>query len=995
MQGFVYPLPPHGEGDQPSARTQICAVSRAPDRLDVFVIGRDGGIWGAWWHDPGGKGAMWYDWTRATTTFHTPGSPLTVSARDSSHLNVFVVGGAADDPRFDGSVWSCAWDDDTQVWRDTGRIAGARNLFAYATPVATLSRNSKQIDLFAVGPGGYVYTAAWTDDPAVGFNAVGSGSDPGDKWTGWTIIGDVADKGRGVAPCFEARTPIAALSRNSDQMDLFAVGPDGYIRNAWWNGKPWNWGAVDNRPYPQGTPIAAISVDSDHMNLFAVAEDGGIYNTWWNGGPWQSERVTDRTFPERTPIAVVSRNKDQIDIFAVDDSGTVMNAWWHGNRWNYGPVPFDVGKYGPSQLEACTPLAAVCRDSDHMDLFAVWGNMNPGDQMKGEVWNATWNGDWTAWGPIKVSGGWETALVTQPALDGTPEQAFASHRSRAVDNARFFANGPLGELNPQDIAALDDARRSHPNNWMQGRKQATEDDTFTLIAHLHMVSVDPNFNRDGLDSTQKAYPLSRDLANRRIRQLIPGSVGTGYEYDSALKGLITIAHRYRAQLDDSTYDYFLNSLLNGIIGPHDPGVMNFTLVGPTHYAESENHVLMIESSRYLANQLLQKYDKNPKWDNAANGFDDWLIEHLSTFARFDFLEFNARPYSRYTLHALLNLYDFASSLRVKTAVQIILDYLATKFALSSARNRRLGPFRRLMDNINHESTDLDNITRHAIGNDTLSGFFYSYTGLIDRDGDPLAQLHPDWAKIVLISGPSNYRPPPAAYAIAMNTYPPVQHAFYHGKRPKMPTTGASNPEGGYERYYKSTSFLLTAGGIPLASGYADEIVNGYKSASRAQSITLLPTRSLDVAGAPALDPLYRDLIRFEPFPDPWSPPPNENHPIQPLSVNTGIFEGFACGVNLRVPNRWLQLTQSAWDDDGWIFLNLDQQMRGYGRLGLYVAMYRTAVAQPIFMASADGPRLLIVDNVALLHAVEASTVQSFNDFETLTRDRNQLPAALP
>jgi hypothetical protein len=73
---------------------------------------------------------------------------------------------------------------------------------------------------------------------------------------------------------------------------------------------------------------------------------------------------------------------------------------------------------------------------------------------------------------------------------------------------------------------------------------------------------------------------------------------------------------------------------------------------------------------------------------------------MQTIAKHDFLEFNARPYQRYSLHALLNLHEFAQDNSVQTAAQIVLDYIMVKFAIASNRQRRIGPFRRLKEYTN-------------------------------------------------------------------------------------------------------------------------------------------------------------------------------------------------------------------------------------------------------------------------------------------------------
>jgi Matrixin/Putative peptidoglycan binding domain len=97
---------------------------------------------------------------------------------------------------------------------------------------------------------------------------------------------DGAQKLYGKRISYQQNTPLAALTRNDDQMDVFAVNQDDGVYSAWWNGNPWrDWFRIggDNNVFPQHTPIAALSRNDDQMDLFAVGFDGNVYSTWWDG----------------------------------------------------------------------------------------------------------------------------------------------------------------------------------------------------------------------------------------------------------------------------------------------------------------------------------------------------------------------------------------------------------------------------------------------------------------------------------------------------------------------------------------------------------------------------------------------------------------------------------------------------------------------------------------------------------------------------------------
>lgn len=560
--------------------------------------------------------------------------------------------------------------------------------------------------------------------------------------------------------------------------------------------------------------------------------------------------------------------------------------------------------------------------------------------------------------------------IEYPALDGSPAHAFASHTPRMNAIARHHARRrPLGFRIPQPDA---------------DNPEMTEGVTLQLIAHLHAVSLDPDFRVRG-------DPPSRFLIPLRLRERKVGKVGTNDDYDFALKGLMVILYRYRALLGEDDQNFIVGSLVPGDLnGPHSieseieaiiPPLDPLLFPEPIIVPETENHLLMIDSSRYLVNQWWFERTGERRYDNNANGLGRWLLKFLSELVRHDFMEFNSRPYQRLALHAILNLREFARDATMKAAAEIVLDYVTMKFAVSSSRGRRLGPYRRQQHRMNYPEGEFNDLT--APRGDAVAGFFLSYTGPADRDRKPLPKYPHGHSDTALIAGLSDYRPPPAAYIVALTTHDPVQHRFHHGSRPLYPPSASPDVPGleragpGVEIYYSSPSFLMTAGGMFLNSGYGNDQfdigVDAYASTARAQATTLVPTRA---------DLAFRDLIRFDPYPDPRSKPDPED-PIRGRAVNMGVYRGFACGADMRVPDLWLRSYEATWDGP-WLFLDLNRDRPPFGPLGLYVAAYRTPVAPPSDLDPEP-------DNLGVLFATEASSMP-FATFEQRVRERN---AGLP
>lgn len=82
---------------------------------------------------------------------------------------------------------------------------------------------------------------------------------------------------------FAQRSSIAAITRNPNQMDLFAVESSGGVYSAWWHGDWHNWFLLNGAAFNQESPIAAISRNPNQMDLFVLGMDGQVRSTWWDG----------------------------------------------------------------------------------------------------------------------------------------------------------------------------------------------------------------------------------------------------------------------------------------------------------------------------------------------------------------------------------------------------------------------------------------------------------------------------------------------------------------------------------------------------------------------------------------------------------------------------------------------------------------------------------------------------------------------------------------
>ena len=92
----------------------MTAVSRSPDKLDVFVVGTDGGIWTAAWQ-PGAS--AFRGWWRIGNLTSLQGSMVGAVSRSQDKLDIFVTG-------TDGAVYTAAWQAGDTAWRGWWPVAG-------------------------------------------------------------------------------------------------------------------------------------------------------------------------------------------------------------------------------------------------------------------------------------------------------------------------------------------------------------------------------------------------------------------------------------------------------------------------------------------------------------------------------------------------------------------------------------------------------------------------------------------------------------------------------------------------------------------------------------------------------------------------------------------------------------------------------------------------------------------------------------------------------
>lgn len=368
------------------------------------------------------------------------------------------------------------------------------------------------------------------------------------------------------------------------------------------------------------------------------------------------------------------------------------------------------------------------------------------------------------------------------------------------------------------------------------------------------------------------------------------------DYDFALTGLTTVLYQHwnNPALTPETRKHLATVVLNQEGNDH----MKERWLGGI-VPETENHILMTESARYLKNQLVATHGldyANRKlapaaYDNEKNGFNDWFVNHLSTFTRTDFDEYNSRPYQRCSMKPIQNLYEFAADPEVKLAAQITLDYMAAKFALQSNEFRRVAPFRRRKE---YNGAD------HVIEKDSEAARYAMLAA--DQRGvkDAWVQQAGLGGHDILQAATLSYKPPAAVMDLMVNK----------GHNPSFSRSRHRNTE----IHYAEENFSIAAGGH-----YArfDRMPELYGRLIDVENANVMPTTIWLKDGGPKLSDAIRFLGRGD----------NDRH------NNTGVYENFASGIRPQVPQAMLSRARA----EGRLIEKGDWQFLAVGQV--YVAMH--------------------------------------------------------
>ena len=232
--------------------------------------------------------------------------------------------------------------------------------------------------------------------------------------------------------------PVAAVSRIPGSMEMWWVGGDGSVHDAYW---------YDNTTWQQfilagagsastNGGITATSRVPGSMEVWWIGPDGAVHDAYWyDNATWQQFILAGAGSAATSGgITSVARIPTSMEVWWIGGDGSVQGAYWYeGNNW---------GRYqlaGPGSASTSSGIKAVSRIPGSMELWWVGPD--------GSVHDAYWY----------EGGNWQQFVLAGPGSASTSSGIAAV--SRIPGSMEVWWTGPDG--------AVHDAYWYDGGNWQQ------------------------------------------------------------------------------------------------------------------------------------------------------------------------------------------------------------------------------------------------------------------------------------------------------------------------------------------------------------------------------------------------------------------------------------------------------------------------------------------------------------------------------------------------
>jgi LysM repeat protein len=301
-----------------SASSDVAALSRSRDNMEVWWTGPDNVVHGGFWYDDGQGWKVPYAVPGPVGS--TPVGGLAAVSRINTSMETWWIGS-------DTSVRGAFWYDDGKSWRSYRDPVAPITAAAPTSGMAALSRIQTSMEIWWVGLNGSVQGA---------FYYQGQNNDTWQRY-------ELAHLGSA-----SPTTGIAAVSRIPTAMEIWWVGPGGSVEGAFYY-------ATDNKPWqtytvaPDGSAsrshnVTAVSRRPQSMDVVWITPKGAVKGAFWNeGDDWElypDAIADDGSASTQGGLAAVSRAPTSIEVWWIGPDGSVQGASWNeGVGWRRYDAP--------------------------------------------------------------------------------------------------------------------------------------------------------------------------------------------------------------------------------------------------------------------------------------------------------------------------------------------------------------------------------------------------------------------------------------------------------------------------------------------------------------------------------------------------------------------------------------------------------------------------------------------------------------------------------
>jgi hypothetical protein len=247
------------------------------------------------------------------------------------------------------------------LWSQQAGIAfpGSTRL---ASPLVALSRTPRQEDVFWVGLNG----------------------DVSNTWRNDNVDNGIWHQQIGIAAPNSVRpnSPLVALGRTPNSMDVFWFPGDNSVASAFFDGK-WHpsFGIAAPNTVRSNSPLVAFARTPNNMDVFWIPGDNSVASTFFDGKWHPSFGIAaPNTVRADSPLVALARAPNNMDVFWFPGDNSVASTFFDG-KWHPS-----FGIAAPNTVRANSPLVAIARTPGNIDVF--WF---PGDNS---VATASFDGKW-------------------------------------------------------------------------------------------------------------------------------------------------------------------------------------------------------------------------------------------------------------------------------------------------------------------------------------------------------------------------------------------------------------------------------------------------------------------------------------------------------------------------------------------------------------------------------------------------------------------------